>query len=133
MANTINQLTKRGASILLGLLMLVTSLMLIINVHISISQILYTFNPYPFYFIGVIFGFERLFYGITGSSRLLNLLNGEVFSFGFLSLFLLFLTFGLYISIYTIAFTQIFIQILNAFNGISYLLYSLMIFKAWHM
>ena len=113
--------------------MLITSVLLIAKVQLSLSEILFTFNPYIFYFVGVLFGFERIFYGITGSSKLLRLINGEFFTFGYLALFMLFLTFGIYIIAYTIAYTEVMIQILNALNGASYLLYALMIFKAWHM
>ena len=113
--------------------MLMTSVILIISVHITISEILLTFNPYPLYFVGVIFGFERIFYGITGSSKLLRLINGDLFTFGYLALFMILLTVGIYIATYTIAYTGFRIQILNALNGVSYLLYALMIFKAWHI
>jgi len=133
MANTIAKLTKRGANLLLGIAMLVTSVLLIAYVHVSLSEMLFTFNPYPFYFIGIIFGFERIFYGITGSSKLLSLINGDFSAFGYLTLFVILLTLGIYIVTYTIAYTEFILQILNALNGISYLLYALMIFKAWHM
>ena len=133
MANSIIQLTKRGANLLLGIAMLATSILLIAYVHISISEILFTFNPYPFYFVGIIFGFERIFYGITGSSKLLTLINGDLPAFGHLALFMILLTLGIYIVTYTIAYTELMLQLLNALNGISYLLYALMIFKAWHM
>ncbi|WP_286188840.1 hypothetical protein [Sulfolobus sp. S-194] len=135
MANPINQITKRGLSILLGVIMFLTSVLLITKVHINLSEILFTFNPYPFYFIGLIFGVERIFYGITGSSKLLSLImgGGEYSSLSTLALFIFFLSFGLYVIIYTIAYTQIILQMLNVINGISYLLFSLSIFKAWHM
>jgi len=133
LANPIAQLTKRGANLLLGIAMLVTSILLIAYVHISISELLFTFNPYPFYFVGIIFGFERIFYGITGSSKLLSLINGDLPAFGHLALFMILLTLGIYIVTYTIAYTEFMLQLLNALNGISYLIYALMIFKAWHM
>ena len=133
MANPTSQLTKRGANTLLGILMLITSALLIFDVHVTISEILLTFNPYPLYFVGVLFGFERIFYGVSGSSKLLRLINGDFFAFGYLALFMILLTIGIYIAAYTIVYTQFSIQLLNALNGISFLLYALMIFKAWHM
>ncbi|BFH72444.1 hypothetical protein SJAV_03880 [Sulfurisphaera javensis] len=114
--------------------MFVTSIYLILKVHVGLSEIMFSFNPYPFYFIGLIFGIERIFYGVSGSSKLLSLMmgGGEYSSLSTLALFIFFLSFGIYVLVYTIAYTQVLIEILNALNGISYLLFSLSIFKAWH-
>lgn len=111
-----------------------TSIFLILKVHANLSEIMLSFNPYPFYFIGLLFGIERIFYGITGSSRLLSLMmgGGEYSSLSTLALFIFFLSFGLYVLVYTIAFTQALLAIVNALNGLSYLIFSLSIFKAWH-
>ena len=136
MANTVSQLTKRGINLIVGVLMFMTSLFLVIKVHASLFDIMYTFNPYPFYFLGFILGGERIFYAISGSSKLFNLLTGgggEYSSLTQFAIFLMVLGLGIYILIYTVAFTIPMIMVMNALNGLSYLFYSLIIFKAWHM
>lgn len=136
MANpTIDRITKRGLNLLIGTLMFVTSLVLIIKVHVSFTEVLYTLNPYPFYFLGLFFGIERLFYSITGSTKLFSLMtgSGEFSSFTNIAIFLFFLTFGIYVLAYSFLYTSPILIILNALNGVSFLLYSLSLFKAWHI
>ncbi|BCU69168.1 hypothetical protein [Stygiolobus caldivivus] len=136
MANpTINRLTKRGFNLLIGALMFVTSILLIVKVHVSFAEILYTLNPYPFYFLGLIFGAERLFYSITGSTKLFSLMtgSGEFSSFTSIAIFLFLLSFGLYVLAYSFLYTSPFLIAMNALNGLSFLLYSLSLFKAWHI
>ena len=115
--------------------MLITSVLLIIKLHVSLFEIIYTLNPYPLYFVGVIFGIERLFYAITGSAKLFSFIagSGEFSSFTTIAFFIFFISFGVYILAYSFTYTKPMIVMLNVLNGISFLLYSLGIFKAWHI
>ncbi len=116
-------------SILLGILMFASSLYLVINVHVSLSLILYTFNPYPFYFIGLFLGIERIVYGITGNRKLYSILmgEGEFYSLSHYGLFITFLIFGIYIAIYAIAINMLMIRLMDVINGLTYIIFSFLI------
>ncbi|AHC50629.1 hypothetical protein SUSAZ_00525 [Sulfolobus acidocaldarius SUSAZ] len=135
MAHRIKVLAKRLTNFVIGLVMFVTSLFLIINVHVGLFNAIYTLNPYPFYFLGVIVGVERIFYSITGSTKIFSLIVGEgegFFSIALMGIFLVFITFGIYIAVYTIFYSNVITMLVNGLDGASFLLFSLIIFKSWY-
>lgn len=134
MANTISKLAKRSINLLLGIGMFTSSVLLIFYDHINLFEILVTLNPYPIYFLGLIFGVERIFFGVTGSSKLFSLFvgGGEYSSLWTFGLFTALIMLGVYVLVYTIAYQGLWLQLLNSFNGLTYLIYSYVLFKAWH-
>lgn len=116
-------------SLLLGTVMFATSLYLVLTVHVSLAVIFYTFNPYPFYFIGLFLGIERIFYGITGNRRLYYLLmgEGEFYSMSMYALFITFLFFGIYIGVYAFFFNGLLVKLMDIINGLTYIVFSLML------
>lgn len=130
MAN-VKVLGNRYISLLLGLLLLFTSAYLIYSLRLSLSELLFStiayFNPYFLYFVGLLIGFERFVYGITGNKRFFYFFMGQGdYSGIYIYFFFMFaLLMGLYITVYTIALEGVILRVAEVAEGVGFILFGL--------
>ncbi len=127
MAHVNKNLKKRLISTLLGISLLITSGYLIFKTGINSQQLqsalFFGISPIIFYMIGIVFGIERIIYGITGSEKLFRLLagDGELYFTALLGMFFLFILSGVLVLVYTPAVIGILSKVLELINGLSFL------------
>lgn len=128
---SVKVLGNRYVSLLLGVILLVTSIYLIYSIRLSINELLLNtinyFSPYLLYFVGVILGFERFLYGLTGSKKFsyFFLGNNEYTGIYLYFFFMFSLLMGAYILIYTIELETLFLKIAEIVEGLGFILFSL--------
>jgi hypothetical protein len=131
MADVSNHLRNRIVSIVLGFLMIFTSFWLIISTKFTLDQLLYTFSPYPFYFLSLILGIERLIYGITGSLKILKIFlgRGELLSISIYTMFILLLSLGAYELFYIFLLSDKISIIMEVLNSLGYFAFAYILFR----
>ncbi|MEW9491046.1 MAG: hypothetical protein TQ35_0002445 [Candidatus Aramenus sulfurataquae] len=135
MANLDSVLANRLGSSLIGLLMFGSALYLVLTIHFSLSQLLgvaLNFNPYPFYFVGLVIGFERLIFGITGDKRLYYLIMGEksdLTIYFIQSIFIFGIIIGAYIGAYALFLSGILDRLAELGEGVSFVLFAISLLK----
>lgn len=80
--------------------------------------------------LGIVFGAERIIYGITGSEKLFRLLagDGELYYTALLGVFFIFILSGILVLVYTPIVVGILGKILELINGFSFLALSATLF-----
>ncbi|AWR97066.1 hypothetical protein DFR86_05485 [Acidianus sulfidivorans JP7] len=124
-------LGNRYISLVLGLALLLSSIYLIYSIRLSISELLFStityFNPYFLYFVGLLIGFERFAYGITGNKKFSYFFIGRSeYSGMYLYFFFMFgLIMGIYIAVYAIAMPGFLLKIIEVIEGLGFILFAL--------
>lgn len=123
-------LGNRYVSLLLGVILLLSSIYLIYSIRLSLSELLFStiayFNPYFLYFVGLLIGFERFVYGITGNKKFSYFFIGNSeYSGIYLYFFFLFgLVMGAYIAIYAIELEGLLLRLVEIVEGIGFILFA---------
>jgi len=134
MAHVNKQIRKRLISAILGIALLITSIVLIVKTGINgeelQSALFFGISPILFYLLGIVFGAERIIYGITGSEKLFRLLagDGELYYTALLGVFFIFILSGILVLVYTPIVVGILGKILELINGFSFLALSATLF-----
>ncbi|WP_338600354.1 hypothetical protein V6M85_11825 [Sulfolobus tengchongensis] len=134
MAHINKQIRKRLVSITLGIVLLITSIVLIVKTGINSEEIqsalFFGISPILFYMLGIVFGVERVVFGVTGSEKLFRLLagDGELYYTALLGVFFIFIVSGVLILAYTPVIAGIIEKVLELINGLSFLALSATLF-----
>ncbi|MEM3209274.1 MAG: hypothetical protein QXY68_02505 [Saccharolobus sp.] len=134
MAHVNKQIKKRLISIGLGIALLITSILLTVKTGINSeelqSALFFGISPILFYLLGIVFGIERIIYGITSSEKLFRILagDGELYYTALLGVFFIFILSGVLVIAYTPILTGLMEKVLEIINGLSFLALSTTLF-----
>ena len=134
MAHVNKQIKKRLISIGLGTALLITSILLTVKTGINSeelqSALFFGISPILFYLLGIVFGIERIIYGITSSEKLFRILagDGELYYPALLGVFFIFILSGVLVIAYTPILTGLMEKVLEIINGLSFLALSTTLF-----
>ncbi|MEM0363116.1 MAG: hypothetical protein QXH75_04870 [Sulfolobaceae archaeon] len=134
MAHVNKQIKKRLISIGLGTALLITSILLTVKTGINSeelqSALFFGISPILFYLLGIVFGIERIIYGITSSEKLFRILagDGELYYTALLGVFFIFILSGVLVIAYTPILTGLMEKVLEIINGLSFLALSTTLF-----
>ncbi|MEM4943214.1 MAG: hypothetical protein QW214_01455 [Saccharolobus sp.] len=134
MAHVNKQIKKRLISIGLGTALLITSILLTVKTGINSeelqSALFFGISPIIFYLLGIVFGIERIIYGITSSEKLFRILagDGELYYTALLGVFFIFILSGVLVIAYTPILTGLMEKVLEIINGLSFLALSTTLF-----
>ncbi|MEM0015638.1 MAG: hypothetical protein QW550_00650 [Saccharolobus sp.] len=134
MAHVNKQIKKRLISIGLGIALLITSILLTVKTGINSeelqSALFFGISPILFYLLGIVFGIERIIYGITSSEKLFRILagDGELYYTALLGVFFIFILSGVLVIAYTPILAGLMEKVLEIINGLSFLALSTTLF-----